>query len=307
MIRRILVLGACVLALPIVMHPGKAYGAPTEKFSYTANFEEKDPVTFWSGSRDYTVNFKGLTDEKSTEGKKCFKLDVTFGSASEMYWDIRMPASVPAEGSLKFTGNVFLGEGTTASRVDVGAAYTYPPSTVAGACIPVYKVATKEKWLPIQGDLAAVGRTINLGAWTFGNPAVSNVGAYMTNICLHFFGNKGDRVVIYVDDFKVDGEVPSSVEYAKEALVRWQPIKARVNAKVGEWESALTQYSKDIEGITAKTEAAEKVKKEALEKISGLRARVKAAGTRGAVSIRDQRQIDDDIKSIEESKRIIEK
>ena len=304
MLRRIMVFGACVLVLPFAMHTAKADGISAERFSYTANFEEKDPVTFWAGGKDYTVNFKGLTDEKSTEGKKCFKLDVTFGSGSEMYWNIRMPKPVPAEGSLKFTGNVFLGEGTTARRVDVGSAYSYPPSTVSGACLPVCKVTSKEKWLPVQGDLVATGKTINLGARNFGNPAVLNTGVYMTDIVLHFYGKKGDRVIIYLDDFKVDGKVPVAAEYAKESVRRWAPIKARIDAKVSEWETALDQNAKDIESITTGTDAAAQAKKAALDKIAALRTQIKRIKARGAMSSNDQRQIDNGIKSTEESKRI---
>jgi hypothetical protein len=110
MLRRFLAFGICMLILPFVTHPAKADGVPTEKLSYVIDFEEKDPVQFWVGSKDYTVNFKGLTDEKCAEGKKCFKMDLTFGSDSYIYWRIPMPGRIPAEGNLKFTGSAYLGE-----------------------------------------------------------------------------------------------------------------------------------------------------------------------------------------------------
>jgi hypothetical protein len=123
-----------------------------EPFSYIANFEETDPVEFWTGIKDYTVNFKGMTDEKSAEGRKCLKIDITLGAGVPyVYWHIPMPGLVPAEGSLTFTGKVFLGGDTTAGRVEIGPSYSYPPSTVNGTCQTMYAVKSKESWLPCRG------------------------------------------------------------------------------------------------------------------------------------------------------------
>ncbi len=40
-------------------------------FLYSQDFEgEADPVEFWTSGSKFTINFKGLTDEKDFSGKK---------------------------------------------------------------------------------------------------------------------------------------------------------------------------------------------------------------------------------------------
>ncbi|MDP7399881.1 MAG: hypothetical protein QF541_23660, partial [Lentisphaeria bacterium] len=43
---------------------------PLAPFRYAEGFEENDPSTFSHGSGGYTVNFKGLTAEKSHSGNR---------------------------------------------------------------------------------------------------------------------------------------------------------------------------------------------------------------------------------------------
>ncbi|MFA6665458.1 MAG: hypothetical protein WCT06_02690 [Armatimonadota bacterium] len=305
MLRRMLFFCACVIALPLTAYAAaKAEGAPMEKFSYTADFEEKDTEKVWVGSKDYIVNFKGLTDEKSVEGKKCFKLDITFGATSYIYWCISLPKPVPAEGSLKFTGNVFLDEGT-AAKVEIGPSYSYPPSTVSGTCPAMYRAVTKEKWLSIQGDLIEIAKSVDIGRWTWGNPELPNVGRYLTDMNIRLYGQKGDRVIIYLDDFKIEGEVPVDAEYRKEATRRWAPIKEMVYKKVSEWEKVLNQEEKNIKDIATKTEDAEKLKNEVLKNISALKIQVKNIKARGAMTKDAYQQIDNGIKRLEESRRTL--
>jgi hypothetical protein len=298
MLRRVLVLSACILLLPCTMHPARAGSIPMEKFSYTANFDETDPVQFWIGSKDYTVNFKGLTDEKSAEGKKCFKLDITLGSSAFVYWNIPMPRPVPAEGILKFSGRVYLGEASTGTAV-LMSSYSYPPSTIRDFTMPLRKMADKGKWLPVQGDLVDIGKIPDISRWEWGGP---DNGRYLDNVNIRLNGRKGDRVVIYLDDFKIEGEVPARAEYAKEVNRRWAPIRKKVEKQAAKWSASLEKNAKYIEDINADAEFAIQVKKEALAKIPGLRARIKTILSRGAMSIKEFQQIDNGIKDIEGSK-----
>ncbi|HAH87898.1 MAG TPA: hypothetical protein DCL60_11085 [Armatimonadetes bacterium] len=269
-----------------------------EKFSYTANFDETDPVQFWIGSKDYTVNFKGLTDEKSAEGKKCFKLDITLGSSAFVYWNIPMPRPVPAEGILKFSGRVYLGEASTGTAV-LMSSYSYPPSTIRDFTMPLRKMADKGKWLPVQGDLVDIGKIPDIGRWEWGGP---DNGRYLDRVLVRLNGQKGDRVVIYLDDFKIEGEVPARAEYTKEVNRRWAPIREKVEKQAAKWRASLEKNAKYIEDINADAEFAIQVKKEALAKIPGLRARIKTILSRGAMSIKEFQQIDNGIKDIEGSK-----
>jgi hypothetical protein len=300
MLRKILIIGACMLIFPCAVHPANAADMPTVKYSHTVDFEANDPVKFWVGDKMHTINFKGVTDEKSAEGRKYFKLDVTFGSSSYLYWCVPMPKPVPAEGRLKFTGKVFLGQGTTARTVQIAPTYSYLPGTVAGTCPSMYIVKDKDKWLSIQGDLVDIAMSADLRKYDWGNPELSNAGRYLTDMVIRLYGNKGDRVVLYLDDFKVEGQVPAFAEYGKEIIARWAPIKARIDKRISEWENSLARSAQSIKGISAKGDVAEKLKKEIQESIFALEPRIKSIKTRGAMTVRDAQQIGNSIKWIEE-------
>ena len=305
MLRRFLLISAFMLFLPFASRPAGAAALPMESFSYRADFETTDPVKYWVGSKDYTVNFKGLTDEKCVEGKKCLKMDVTLGGGLPyVYWYIPMPKPVPAEDSLKFTGRAYLGAETTANRVEIGPSFSCPPSTVGGTCPFMYRVdaKAKEMWLPVQGDLVKIAGVVNVSNYDWGDPTLANTGMYLDFIIVRFFGNKGDRIVLYLDDFKVEGQVPVAAEYSKEIPARWAPIKEKVNAKAAEFESALTRNAQGISSITPKTADGEKLKKDMLQKISTLQARVKDIKAKGTMRIKDMQDIESSIKAIEESK-----
>jgi hypothetical protein len=175
-----------------------------------------------------------------------------------------MSSPVPAEGRLKFSGRVYLGEATTGTAV-LMSSYSYPPSTITDFIMPLYKMADKGKWLPVQGDLAATGEIPDIGRWEWGGP---DNGRYLDNVNIRLNGQKGDRVVIYLDDFQVEGEVTVRAEYAKEVDRRWAPTKERVEHKAAKFDKDLAKSAKDIESINAITEYALQVKKESLEKIS---------------------------------------
>lgn len=307
MLRRIMLFFcACALALPLMAHTAGAAAMPMEKFSYTVDFETADPVKFWTGSKDYTVNFKGLTDEKAPGGKKCFKLDITFKSGAYIYWHIPMPKPVPAEGDLKFTGSVLLGGETTARRVEIGPSYAYPPSTVEDTCPQMYSSTVNEKWLPMQGDLVEIAQTVDVSRWTWGsNLQPSNTGRYLTDMLVRLYGKSGERMVVYLDDFKVEGEVPASAEYAREIAGRWAPIKAQVDKKTDEWERALDQNEEAIKDTAAKTEAAERIKKDALDKIADLRGRIKGIRKRTSMTKEHYLQIDNGIKQLDASRHAL--
>ena len=84
---------------------------PTKPFLYQEGFEEKDPSQLLRERGAYTLNFKGLTEEKAWAGKKSLKIDVTFQEDANVSWMIAM--DVPLEGELAFTARVLLGKETT--------------------------------------------------------------------------------------------------------------------------------------------------------------------------------------------------
>ena len=130
MLRKIsLVVGSIVFLLSS-FKAVKAEDLKLQPYLYTQDFEgTTDPVqVIGGGYGKYTINFKGLTEEKSFSGKKCFKLDLTFqDGGSYVFWSAPIPR-VPAEGKLQFSGHIFLGEETTGgANASLGTNYDFPP------------------------------------------------------------------------------------------------------------------------------------------------------------------------------------
>ena len=66
-----------------------------EKVLHRWDFEDADPVEFWTGAKDYTINFKGLTDELQHGGKRSFKLDITYNrGGAYSYFRIPLPKTI---------------------------------------------------------------------------------------------------------------------------------------------------------------------------------------------------------------------
>ena len=83
-----------LIALMIIMSTG-GIAVAGEKVLYRWGFEDADPVEFWTGSQDYTINSKGLTDELQHSGKRSFKLDITYSSgAGYSYFRVPLPKPV---------------------------------------------------------------------------------------------------------------------------------------------------------------------------------------------------------------------
>ncbi|HPP12994.1 MAG TPA: hypothetical protein PKW42_09715, partial [bacterium] len=72
--------------------------------------------------------------------------------------------------------------------------------------------------------------------------------------------------VVYLDDLKIEGEVPEpKEEFEKEAVRRWAPVAEKTKKKIGEWEEIIAQAEKDLASLPVVSgEAA--VLKAALEK-----------------------------------------
>ena len=72
------------------------------EFRYQEDFENTDPVLFWTSNGSYELRFKGITEEDAHEGRRSLKINVTFQGASYVYF--RVPLRVPVEGRLRFSG-----------------------------------------------------------------------------------------------------------------------------------------------------------------------------------------------------------
>ena len=217
-------------------------------FARRFDFEDgTDPFVAWASNASYTVNFKGITEEQAFSGKRAFKLDMTFRSGSYVYWSI--PIRAVAEGSLRLSASMRIGEGS-AGRAGVGANIQCVPSAHSGCGSYLIEnmETTRGQWLRRETDLVVQAKDVAAGiarkyvALADGD----NVGAVVDRIGLFIGGKAGDRVVVFLDDIRLEGSVPAEPDYAKRVAARWVPVAIRRKEAFAKLRGDLTEIRQEV-------------------------------------------------------------
>jgi hypothetical protein len=307
-VRSFLCYTGCVLAL-LMISVGCTANLPTERFYFREDFEETDPVRVSPSASPstYQVNFKGLTSEHKASGQRSFKLDLTFTQDATITWRIPMPRRVPAEGRLHFSGKLFVDPATTARLPDAirtAPMYDFPPSTVAGSSsgttASFYRPQVKGRWLAWEQDIVENARMANhFAQFDWGDPDITNVGAYMTLYFVTMVGKKGDRIVIYLDDITIEGEVPTLAAYQQEMEERWKPVWAKVERRLQTWESRLAALESQLAEIHVEDADTAPLEAAAADLITKLERVILQARHRGALRNTAAHEFDADIARLE--------
>ncbi|MCK5802929.1 MAG: hypothetical protein KAI66_08865 [Lentisphaeria bacterium] len=266
-----------------------------EPFSFAEDFERgEDPVQFWTSyNKKHTVHFKGVTDEKAYSGKRSFKLDVTFDETSRFLWRIPMTQQVPVAGMLAFSGRMFLGEGTT-GRATLGVSFRFPPSRHKGCTSPyAFHESTCGKWQAVGGDFVNRGRDVADAVMSrFEGSQGDLVGIYLEQIIIDLRGEAGKKVVLYVDDLEIRGDVPTKAAYEGEMERRKAVVKKLFDAAVVSWGKALGETKQTLLAITGLVPKADARRKVALGKIAEHDDILAAMKAKGAFSGSEQSVMD---------------
>ena len=238
---------------------GLAAPAPELKpFRYEEQFESgRVRIASWARNGEVTEHFVGVTDENACSGKQSLKLDVTFKNGTYHYWSV--PVRVPCAGKLKISARVLVGPGTT-GHVAFGANMVYPPSRHSG-CFPIKRLSKPtSEWELHEREMVQAGRegcervlrryTTNLTA--------DDVGVYVDRWVVFVYGSPGQRVVVYVDDVRIEGEVPSEESYEAEIQARFIKAQQAYAAKTAAWLRELSDAKAGLAGISRVPSALER-------------------------------------------------
>ncbi|MBU0609851.1 MAG: hypothetical protein KKI08_18345 [Armatimonadetes bacterium] len=257
----------------------------TEPYRYTEGFETgADPVQFWvSYDKPYTVKFKGVTAERARTGQRSFKLDVTFGQASRFLWRIPFANQPPVGGKLALSGHMLLGEGTT-GKATLGVSFRFPPTVHSGCTRPYdFYETTHGEWVAIGDDFVARSREIAhsiMGSFMAGVTG-EQVGVYLEGIILDLRGEAGQRVVLYVDDLEVSGEIPTAAAHQQDMARRWAPVKEAFDRKAAAWRAELNQADAALAKVGDLPPRAAALHRELLDNARAARKTVDAAAQAG--------------------------
>jgi len=254
--------------------------AGLRRFEYSEDFEREDPVSFWVSNGEHAVNYKGTTDEKAFSGKRSFKLDVTLKGGSYHYWSV--PVRVPCAGRLKFSARIFV-ERPTNGRVGVGANFVFPPTHHSG-CGPIETFDRPtggwklQQWDLVQAGAESARDVIPRYVW---RATGDNVVVYLDRWGLFISGGIGKRVVVYVDDVKIEGEVPTGAEQDAEAQRRWQPVRDAFARQLNAWHKEVRSAIGAIGSLAGLPAIAERLRASALRTADAAESALAAFGKTG--------------------------
>lgn len=224
---------------------------PWKPFSYHEGFEgAAPPVALWaSRGSPPLVNFLGLSEEQPFEGQHCLKLDVTFGDSSYYYYGL--PVRVPMAGKLTISARVRLGAGNQVAA-GFGVNSAYPPTSHTG-CGAIQSYRGQTDWQLVQGDLVERGRNgaeAVIARETYGVTGAMTA-PMLDRWSIFLYGSKGQRAVVYVDDIRIEGEVPEEAAYIAQATATFDAAQATFRQEVVDWRKQLDQRK----AVVAQSEA----------------------------------------------------
>lgn len=221
---------------------------PFVPFEYYEDFEGDDPVLFRPSEGKHKVHFIGTTDEQAFSGKKSFKLDVTLKGGGIHYWSI--PVKVPCAGKLKFSGRIRV-ETTDGAHVGLGHTLAFPPTHHSRTRdFDTFDKPTKgwriqEKnlvqYAPAYADHELRKHTSDVTG--------ENVGIYLDSWGIYIYRSKRKRVVIYIDDIRIEGVVPTPAAYNAELQKRFQPVEAAFQTRLARYQTELNRARKALKDL----------------------------------------------------------
>lgn len=220
-------------------------------YLYEQSFEANDPFIAWDGNgKGFKVNYRGLVEETPLSGKRCLKLDMSFTEEGRFIWSL--PLGVPSENLEELSGYMRLGAEST-GQAAIGASFRFPPTKAAMCTLPVGKYKTTgNQWRRIeikrlgQEGLHMCRRILERDEYA---AKPENVLQEMEGIIIDFDVKAGDRVVVYLDDFKVTGRIPEKPLSEHEMMKRWAPVRDKVEAKQREWFEEIERREKRYDEI----------------------------------------------------------
>jgi len=233
---------------------------PLRPYTYAEGFEgAAPPVALWaSRGTPPTVTVLAPSAERAYEGSQSLKIDVTFGDSSYYYFGL--PLRVPAVGKLRVSARLWVAEGNQ-NAVGFGINYVFPPTSHSG-CSPIASFRKPEsEWKLIEADLVSSGRDCAAGVMSHYVRGVSgdDVGVLVDRWALFLTGEPGKRVVAYLDDVRLEGEVPAEADYREQVRGRFEASRASFQREVQGWERQLAEAQPAVAAAGARAGEAPKL------------------------------------------------
>ena len=237
---------ASVVCVTLLYSPMSWATPPLLPFSYEEDFETEDGFEPWVNNGTYTVNFKGITSERSSNGSKSLKIDVSLDTATYLYY--RLPVNIPSIGTLQFSGDIYIESITGGVSVSLGTNVLTTPYTDGGVHTIERLGNAGAAWITQSSDLvsASLTKAEIVAARGLGGGSPDDIGKWTSHFMLNFFASSPGRIVVYVDNISVQGNVPSISEYESYTQSTWDSYLSRVQAEWSEWTTFISNFDVEL-------------------------------------------------------------
>ena len=189
---------ALLLALALTVdfaQLGMAAEADQRTTKLCEDFEGPPRITFWSNNGLWRVNSAGPNAEKSTGGKRSFKIDVTWLDTSFDCWR-PLPLYVLYQGNPKVGAKLLVTHGT----VQLGHPYSTAESGRQGLIVNG------------RGLKAQEGLNSPWCQWQARGEGRPREDEFLSAAVLWARPDADGRTVVYIDDIQIEGDFPNGVK-----------------------------------------------------------------------------------------------
>ncbi|MBI3921641.1 MAG: hypothetical protein HY318_09510 [Armatimonadetes bacterium] len=206
--------------------------APTEAQETGANrlvlhhngFEAgEEGLSRWWDNGDYTVNSAGLSEERSFKGKSSFKLDLTFRTGTSCYWK-GTRFYIPLKGSPTIRCALY----TERGNAQIGYGYNGGASGMCGGARQVRQHPSG--WTEWEENTQPTAYDMDHLEW----------------MAIYISGAPGERVVLYVDEFEVEGTPLPALSKRIEERIRTE-ADAEKKRSLEAFKSGLDEVRRQFE------------------------------------------------------------
>lgn len=203
----------------------------SQSYNYQESFETNNSFEYWTSNGSYTINYFGLSNEKASEGNSSLKMDLSISGSGdkECYYYWKLPVNTNLHGTLDFSADLFM-DSTTAQYVKIGYHYIFPPTSIERTPTPA-GVTKYNQW--VTQSLRVSDDVIYHADYFAKNKIYGSTyqdfGRELQFIHLIIKAKGAKRLIFYIDNVRLTGEIMSPLDYKNYYLSSWDKYQLRLS------------------------------------------------------------------------------
>jgi len=267
-----------------------------EKFKF--NFTESS-MTKWASNGEFTINYLGFTNEKMFNGKKTFKIDITLENATYCNLQIPLEKRIPATGNLQLSVNYFISN-KNEGQIAFGCSYSYYPSSLNGLVSSSKFSLPSSRWNFTSVDItekAPIAKN-----WIFekygDKLGIFNTGTYIDRAEIYLSGKKHQRIVLYISDLVISGDIPNITDYNKLINEKWNESQNLLENYLLIWSDQLNLIDIELNNFNISQTFASVTFQKTLKKLNKLKQQLNLIKQRKYLVDGEKNQIKTDLSAL---------